>query len=90
MCISRLVARRTGGRIPVVRFVILVLAPPKMVRRVSGGSVSWERGYQVTLHLLEGISSSAGGPQNWPPKAVHPICSSLGLSEEYLLGLFKP
>lgn len=45
-----------------------------------------KEGTRLPCPLLEGISSSAGGLQNWPPKAVHPICSSLGLSEEYLLG----
>ena len=35
-----------------------------------------KEGTRLPCPLLEGISSSAGGLQNWPPKAVHPICFS--------------
>lgn len=89
VCISRLVRPQNWGQNSCeVRFVILVLAPPKMVRKgfrwlcFLGKRVP---GYPAlslgaSLQLLAAYRIGLRRPHS------HPACSSLGLSEEYLLG----
>lgn len=86
VCISRLVRPQNWGRIPVVRFVILVLAPPKMVRRGFGWLCF--PGKEVPGYPALSLRASLPVQEAYRIglRTVHPICSSLGLSEEYLLG----
>ena len=71
MCISRLDRPQNWGENSCeVRFVILVLAPPKMVRRGFGWLFPGKEGTRLPYPLPGGISPSAGGLQNWPPTAT--------------------
>lgn len=80
VCISRLVRPQNWGENSCeVRFVILVLAPPKMVRRGFGvDSFPGEEGFRLPGCLLGGISSMCWStPQSWHLKvSFHPVPSS--------------
>lgn len=87
MCISRLVRPQNWGQNSCeVRFVILVLAPPKMVRRGFG----WLCFLGKRVPGYPALSLRASLPVQEAYRIglrrLFTLCSSLGLSEEYLLG----
>lgn len=97
VCISRLVRPQNWGENSCeVRFVILVLAPPKMVRRGPGvAPFPGEEGSRLPCPLLGGMSAMCWRtPQSWPLKSSSSPCpffSALldALSEASLLGAYQ-